>query len=100
MKILALFLTLSALQKSTTAAFTIHSSPPRLIVQRRRSIALNAQESIQDSIFASNIITAAEAGASSLKGQIVVVKYGGNAMTSSELSQGFCENVAALQNLY
>mmetsp|Transcript_8261 Transcript_8261/g.12292 ORF Transcript_8261/g.12292 Transcript_8261/m.12292 type:complete len:363 (-) Transcript_8261:66-1154(-) len=34
-----------------------------------------------------------------LKDKIVVVKYGGNAMTSPELFQGFCEDVATLQNL-
>lgn len=37
--------------------------------------------------------------AASLRGKIIVVKYGGNAMTSPELAQGFCEDVAALQNL-
>jgi len=37
--------------------------------------------------------------AASLRGQTVVVKYGGNAMTSPELAQGFCQDVAALQNL-
>jgi len=37
--------------------------------------------------------------AASLRGKIVVVKYGGNAMTSPELALGFCQDVAALQNL-
>jgi acetylglutamate kinase len=37
--------------------------------------------------------------AASLRGKTIVVKYGGNAMTSPELSQGFCEDVAALQKL-
>lgn len=37
--------------------------------------------------------------ASDLKGQIVVVKYGGNAMTSPELKAGFCQDVAALQKI-
>jgi len=37
--------------------------------------------------------------AASLRGQIIVVKYGGNAMTSPELAKGFCQDVAALQNL-
>lgn len=35
----------------------------------------------------------------SLKGQIIVVKYGGNAMTSPELAAGFCQDVATLQKL-
>jgi len=34
-----------------------------------------------------------------LKGEIVVVKYGGNAMESKELSRLFCEDVATLQKL-
>jgi len=37
--------------------------------------------------------------AKDLQGKIVVVKYGGNAMTSPELAQGFCQDVAALSNL-
>lgn len=36
---------------------------------------------------------------SSLRGQTVVVKYGGNAMTSEELKDKFCEDVATLQKL-
>lgn len=36
---------------------------------------------------------------SALKGKTIVVKYGGNAMTSEELKEKFCEDVAALQNL-
>lgn len=35
----------------------------------------------------------------SLRGQIVVVKYGGNAMTSPDLNSSFCEDIATLQNL-
>jgi len=34
-----------------------------------------------------------------LKGKTIVVKYGGNAMTSPELKAGFCQDVATLQNL-
>jgi len=37
--------------------------------------------------------------AGSLRGQTVVVKYGGNAMTSPELKAGFCQDVVTLQNL-
>lgn len=37
--------------------------------------------------------------AKSLKGSTLVVKYGGNAMTSEELKDLFCEDVAALQSL-
>ena len=49
-------------------------------------------------IFAANAITVAGA-VNSLSGQTIVVKYGGNAMTSPELAKGFCEDVAALQKL-
>jgi acetylglutamate kinase len=48
--------------------------------------------------FAKAALTIASA-ADALRGEIVVVKYGGNAMTSPELAQGFCEDVAALQKL-
>ena len=48
--------------------------------------------------FANAISTAADA-VRSLSDQIVVVKYGGNAMTSPELFQGFCQDVATLQKL-
>jgi acetylglutamate kinase len=48
--------------------------------------------------FAASAITIAEAAAS-LRGKTIVVKYGGNAMTSPELKAGFCQDVAALQNL-
>lgn len=48
--------------------------------------------------FAANAITTA-AAVNSLSGQTIVVKYGGNAMTSPELAKGFCEDVAALQKL-
>lgn len=48
--------------------------------------------------FADSAITISEAAAS-LRGKTIVVKYGGNAMTSPELKAGFCQDVAALQNL-
>lgn len=48
--------------------------------------------------FVSNAKTIASS-LSSLSGQTIVVKYGGNAMTSPELASLFCEDVAALQNL-
>lgn len=48
--------------------------------------------------FADNAKTISEAAAS-LAGKTIVVKYGGNAMTSPELKAGFCQDVAALQNL-
>lgn len=39
------------------------------------------------------------AAAQALQGKTVVVKYGGNAMTSEDLKEKFCEDVAALQKL-
>ena len=48
--------------------------------------------------FSDNALTISEAAAS-LRGKTIVVKYGGNAMTSPELKAGFCQDVAALQNL-
>ena len=48
--------------------------------------------------FSEAALTISEA-ASSLRGKTIVVKYGGNAMTSPELKAGFCQDVAALQNL-
>jgi acetylglutamate kinase len=48
--------------------------------------------------FVDSALTVA-AAAQALKGKIVVVKYGGNAMTSEDLKEKFCEDVAALQKL-
>jgi acetylglutamate kinase len=48
--------------------------------------------------FAETALSISDAAAS-LRGQTIVVKYGGNAMTSPELAQGFCQDVAALQKL-
>lgn len=49
-------------------------------------------------LFADHAITIA-AAAGTLAGQTIVVKYGGNAMTSIELKDKFCYDVAALQKL-
>jgi acetylglutamate kinase len=48
--------------------------------------------------FAEAALTISEASAS-LRGKTIVVKYGGNAMTSQDLKTMFCQDVAALQNL-
>jgi len=48
--------------------------------------------------FAEDAITISNA-VSSLAGETIVIKYGGNAMTSLELAEGFCEDIAALQKL-
>mgnify|MGYP000275626510 CR=1 FL=1 len=51
-----------------------------------------------DDVFADAALQVADA-AGSLKGKTIVVKYGGNAMTSPELKAGFCQDVAALQKV-
>ena len=53
---------------------------------------------ITANVFAIDALKVA-AAASTLRGKTVVVKYGGNAMTSTELKDKFCEDVAALQQL-
>eukprot|EP00956_Cyclotella_meneghiniana_P036742 scaffold130045_cov23-Cyclotella_meneghiniana.AAC.1 len=50
------------------------------------------------SLFSSHAATIASS-ISSLANQTIVVKYGGNAMTSPELSTLFCQDVATLQKL-
>lgn len=69
------------------------SSTTRISSPHSRSSLLSVPEDFSDVA-----ITISEAAAS-LRGKIVVVKYGGNAMTSEELKAGFCQDVAALQNL-
>lgn len=78
----------SLLCLDTTSAFAPALSRPSLVSNTR----------LFDSGFADAALAVSEA-AGSLRGQIVVVKYGGNAMTSPELALGFCQDVAALQNL-
>ena len=56
------------------------------------------KESTDNDPFADAALTIAGA-ASALRGQTIVVKYGGNAMTSEDLKDKFCQDVAALQNL-
>lgn len=47
----------------------------------------------------SDVVATVSESVGSLKGKTVVVKYGGNAMTSPELKAGFCQDVVTLQNL-
>ena len=54
--------------------------------------------SSSSSSFADNALTIA-GSVQSLRGQIVVVNYGGNMMTSELLSVAFCKDVAKLQSL-
>jgi len=70
-------------------------APSSTATTARRSSLFAADEADSFSDAAKTISDAA----ASLKGKTVVVKYGGNAMTSPELKAGFCEDVATLQNL-
>ena len=72
-------------------------------VNQERSIlttSLSASDSNDDesSSFVENAITIASS-LKSLSGQTIVVKYGGNAMTSPELATLFCQDIATLQRL-
>jgi acetylglutamate kinase len=73
---------------------------PQQVAWRRAFVPLQsaAEEDEATDIFSANALTIAGA-ASSLRGKTVVVKYGGNAMTSQDLKDKFCEDVAALQSL-
>lgn len=69
----------------------------------KRSFATSTPTALFDQIepvnqFAENAITISNA-VSSLAGETIVIKYGGNAMTSPELAKSFCEDIAALQKL-
>jgi len=69
----------------------------------KRSFATSTPTALFDQIepvnqFAEDAITISNA-VSSLAGETIVIKYGGNAMTSPELAKGFCEDIAALQKL-
>ena len=70
----------------------------RTTATRTTSSRIFAAEEDADAAFADSALQVADA-AGSLKGQTIVVKYGGNAMTSPELKAGFCQDVAALQKV-
>lgn len=89
MKLSAILLSL-ILSKSN--AFTLSTER-----SMRKITSLSSTTTISED-FSENALKISEAAAS-LRGQTVVVKYGGNAMTSPELKAGFCQDVAALQNL-
>jgi len=87
--------TVAATLFSAASAFTTPSSTTGILAPytiSKTSIAA-APENFSD--VAETISEAAR----SLRGKTVVVKYGGNAMTSPELKAGFCQDVVTLQNL-
>jgi acetylglutamate kinase len=79
----------------TSYAFVAPSSSSSVQHQRTPTTTSSLFSSSE---FAENAITIASS-ISSLKGQTVVVKYGGNAMTTPELASLFCQDVATLQKL-
>mmetsp|Transcript_21801 Transcript_21801/g.60605 ORF Transcript_21801/g.60605 Transcript_21801/m.60605 type:complete len:339 (+) Transcript_21801:112-1128(+) len=90
-------------QLASLCAVDGFSVPRYLTSSRSRPTVLWAstaekQETTTSTDFADAALTTAGA-IEALKGQIVVVKYGGNAMTSVELKDLFCQDVAALQKL-
>lgn len=92
MKVLSLA---SVLLLPLTSAFAPLAVPSTVCRSATSSVTLH--EAPADG-FANAVLTASKA-VRSLEGQTVVVKYGGNAMTSEELKENFCEDVAALQSL-
>lgn len=88
-------LTVTASVLSVASGFTFPSSAltPRAPDTISTTSVFSAPENFSE--VAGTIADAAR----SLRGQTVVVKYGGNAMTSPELKAGFCQDVVTLQNL-
>jgi acetylglutamate kinase len=76
---------------SPTSAFT-----PTLSTHRH--VAPTTTLYAENPTFVANAKTIASS-VSTLAGQTIVVKYGGNAMTTPELAYGFCEDIATLQKL-
>jgi len=99
MKVTMMFMTIWTINtafvlllKSTVSGF----SPPSFSSTTSSSLSFTAKTASDN--FAGIAETISDA-ARSLRGQTVVVKYGGNAMTSPELKAVFCQDVVTLQNL-
>lgn len=73
---------------SAVSGFTVNNR-----CLRHTATKLSSSQSFADTAIAIS------SSAAKLNGKTVVVKYGGNAMTSPELALKFCEDVATLQNL-
>mmetsp|Transcript_7785 Transcript_7785/g.12029 ORF Transcript_7785/g.12029 Transcript_7785/m.12029 type:complete len:348 (-) Transcript_7785:79-1122(-) len=92
---------LAATIASTSHAFAPSISSSSSLPLHQKSVSTSTSLFSSDSSsssFAENAITIASS-ISSLAGQTVVVKYGGNAMTTPELATLFCQDVATLQKL-
>lgn len=78
-----------------TLAFTPSTGARRPSFLRTSTLSV---ETVTGATFEDTALTIADA-VSTLRDQTIVVKYGGNAMTSEELKDKFCEDVAALQKM-
>lgn len=87
------FLTLFLLSIPAISAFVVPQKSSSLRFGRRADPLFSIDES-----FADAALTIGDA-AGTLRGQTIVVKYGGNAMTSQDLKDKFCQDVATLQKL-
>lgn len=92
--VLAYFLLLFSLRLNPSSAFLVQ----RLTHSPTTTPSLFVAAEDSDDAFADSALQVADATAL-LKGRTIVVKYGGNAMTSPELKAGFCQDVAALQKV-
>jgi acetylglutamate kinase len=95
MKLTLTSIFISTLLHSVQSFITVNKVNPIQTIYTTKTTKTTLFET---SSFSANAITVAGA-VNTLNGQTIVVKYGGNAMTSPELSRGFCEDVAALQKL-
>ena len=84
---------------SLFALCSVFSLASAFVAPSRRGVVPTGlfAESADDAFVQAALTTAG--AASALRGKTIVVKYGGNAMTSEELKTLFCQDVAALQNL-
>lgn len=82
------------LARASTLIQAFNVQTPSTVVYKRQSTLYSRTRDE----FISSAITIADA-VSSLAGETIVIKYGGNAMTSPELATGFCQDIATLQKL-
>ncbi len=89
----------------STPAFFVPSRPKDaarsavIMKDAASAIAVPAATATSSSTAFADTAATISAAVATLRGQTVVVKYGGNAMTSPELKAGFCQDVATLQKL-
>jgi Amino acid kinase family len=96
--IILLFVIVFVIAESVSAFTLSVTNVHRPTFRKNGGVVVASSSSSDDVSFADSALTVAGA-ISTLRGKTIVVKYGGNAMTSEELKDKFCEDVAALQNL-